>query len=320
MTMGEKDDIIIETDDDKLEIDIVDDTPPEDRNRPRRPDGAEPDIPTDEEIEQYSANVQKRIKQLKYEFHEERRAKEAFLREREEATAAAQRAIEAEKRARADAEKYRKMVEDGEPVLIEQASGRLDAQIEQAKRAYQDAYETGDAAKLAEVSSTLAQLQAEKVRVNNFADEVKRRKAQTQPQERQEPVQPQRPQAPKPSARSMEWAEKNKTWFQVDPEMTGYAFGVHERVIKSGIQPDTDEYYRQIDKSMRQKFPEQFGAQQETPAARPGTVVAPADRTAKSPRKVRLTETQVRLARKLGLTNEQYARALLEQAEREARS
>lgn len=71
--MGEKDDIIIETDDDKLEIDIVDDTPPEDRNRPRRPDGAEPDIPTDEEIEQYSANVQKRIKQLKYEFHEERR-------------------------------------------------------------------------------------------------------------------------------------------------------------------------------------------------------------------------------------------------------
>ena len=100
--------------------------------------------------------------------------------------------------------------------------------------------------------------------------------------------------------------------------MTGYAFGVHEKLVKSGINPQTqaDEYYKAIDDSMRQRFPDKFDGQiiEEAPVRQTGSVVAPASRSAKKPRRVQLTSTQVALAKRLGLTAEQYAAQLLKEA------
>ena len=299
----DNDEVEIEEADDGIEIDVVDDTPEQDRNRPRRPDGAEPNVPDDDEIEQYSDKVQKRIKALKYEFHEERRRKEAAEREANEA-------VQAAKRLKEEADRYRKALHDGESVLADQASGRVEALIAQAKREYKEAYEEGDAEKLAEASAKIAGLQGEFQRVKAFSEQVRNR-----PKQEQYEPQPEQPkQKPnKPSARAETWARDNSDWFQVDPEMTGYAFGVHERLVRGGLDPESDEYYRQIDQSMRKVFPDRFDDGGEARQKKPANVVASAERAPRSPRKVRLTQTQVKLAEKLGLTKEQYAEALLDE-------
>jgi hypothetical protein len=118
----------------------------------------------------------------------------------------------------------------------------------------------------------------------------------------------------------IEWANQN-SWFGphstgYDPEMTGYAYGVHEKLIRSGIAPDTEAYYNQIDDAMRSVFPDKFddGSFEElAPQRQAGNVVAPAARSGKRPRKVQLTSTQVSLAKRLGLSNEQYAAQLMKE-------
>jgi hypothetical protein len=127
-------------------------------------------------------------------------------------------------------------------------------------------------------------------------------------------IQENRPQVPKPDSRALNWQEKND-WFGKDEEMTSLALGVHEKLVRSGIDPTSDEYYRRIDSTMQKRFPEHFGdatLDEETPAQRtkPSNVVAPATRST-APKKVRLTKTQVALAKKFGLTPEQYARETL---------
>jgi hypothetical protein len=118
----------------------------------------------------------------------------------------------------------------------------------------------------------------------------------------------------KPDDKALKWQEKNE-WFGADEEMTSLALGLHEKLVRSGISPSSDEYYRRIDGTMQKRFPEYFGdatLDEETPAQRtkPSTVVAPATRST-APKKVRLTKTQVALAKKFGLTPEQYARETL---------
>ena len=117
------------------------------------------------------------------------------------------------------------------------------------------------------------------------------------------------------------WREKN-TWFGVDEEMTALALGLHEKLVRSGVDPNTDEYYRRVDETMRKRFPEAFDdaeedeqpqtkqAQKPARTNKPATVVAPVTRGT-APRQVRLTPTQVAIAKKLGLSNEQYARELM---------
>ena len=292
-----------ELEDSGFELEIVDDTPEEDRNKPRRAEDAEPQIPEDDEIANYSDNVQKRIKQLKFEYHEERRRKEEASRLQDEAVKYAQKVYE-------ENQKLRKTLKEGEGVLVEQAKNRVQAQLDGAKAAYKEAYETGDPDKLIEAQEKLTALQNEKFRVESY---------KPQPQEKEVQVQapPSTPQVAEPDAKTKAWAAQNE-WFGNDSEMTGYAFGVHEKLVKSGINPQSqaDEYYRAIDESMRQRFPDKFGGQEveEAPARQTGNVVAPASRSAKKPRRVQLTSTQVSLAKRLGLTNEQYAAQLLKES------
>ena len=287
-------------DDDGFEIEVVDDTPEEDKGKPRRAEGADPKVPDDDEIQSYSEGVQKRIKQLKFEYHEERRAKEEAARLQEEALKYAQQVQQENQR-------LLKTLEDGEGVLVNQAKGRVAAELDKAKAAYKAAYETGDPDALIEAQEKLTMLQNEKIRYENYKPQPRQQQA-PQPQYQQPTPQPNRP-----SDRALQWAQRND-WFEKDSEMTGYAYGLHEKLVKSGVAPDTEEYYNQIDSAVRRVFPDRFddvSFEETAPQRQAGNVVAPAARSGKKPRKVQLTSTQVSLAKRLGLTNEQYAAQLM---------
>ena len=287
-------------DDDGFEIEVVDDTPEEDKGKPRRAEGADPKVPDDDEIQSYSEGVQKRIKQLKFEYHEERRAKEEAARLQEEALKYAQQVQQENQR-------LLKTLEDGEGVLVNQAKGRVAAELDKAKAAYKAAYETGDPDALIEAQEKLTMLQNEKMRYENYKPQPRQQQA-PQPQYQQPTPQPNRP-----SDRALQWAQRND-WFEKDSEMTGYAYGLHEKLVKSGVAPDTEEYYNQIDNAVRRVFPDRFddvSFEETAPQRQAGNVVAPAARSGKTPRKVQLTSTQVSLAKRLGLSNEQYAAQLM---------
>ena len=287
-------------DDDGFEIEVVDDTPEEDKGKPRRAEGADPKVPDDDEIQSYSEGVQKRIKQLKFEYHEERRAKEEAARLQEEALKYAQQVQQENQR-------LLKTLEDGEGVLVNQAKGRVAAELDKAKAAYKAAYETGDPDALIEAQEKLTMLQNEKMRYENYKPQPRQQQA-PQPQYQQPTPQPNRP-----SDRALQWAQRND-WFEKDSEMTGYAYGLHEKLVKSGVAPDTEEYYNQIDNAVRRVFPDRFddvSFEETAPQRQAGNVVAPAARSGKKPRKVQLTSTQVSLAKRLGLSNEQYAAQLM---------
>ena len=288
-------------DDTSFEVEIVDDRPEEDRV-PKRKEDNQPKVEGEEdEAKNYSDKVQKRIKELKYEYHEERRAKEEASRLREEALTYA-------KKLQKENDDLRKSLSDGESVLINQAKGRVDAQLEKAKIDYKDAYESGDPDKLADASSELARIQNEKYRVDTYTPPK-----QPEPRVEQTKPIPQQPQKPQVSQRALDWANDN-TWFNKDSRMTSYAFGIHEELVKKGVVGDSEEYYKEIDTEMRKVFPDKFDdviEDEESQQSQTGNVVAPTKRSAKKPRTVRLTSTQVNLARRLGLTKEQYAAQLM---------
>lgn len=289
---------------DDFEIEIVDDTPEQDRGRPRRPEGAEPEIPTDEDLEQHSEGVKKRIQKLKYEFHEERRAKEEALRLQNEA-------LEFARRQKEEADALRQRLQKGDETIISQAQQRVKTQIEQAQAKLKAAYEAGDSDGVVEANTKLATLSAEAARLSDYRPRPAPQPVQPAPQ--MQPVQ-QRPQIQPPSERAREWASKNE-WFGKDEEMTALAYGVHERIIRQGVAPDSEAYYTQIDAAIKQRFPDKVGGTEEsTPRRQPSSVVAPGGRsTATTPRKIVLTQTQVSLARRLGLTPEQYAAQLIKE-------
>ena len=301
----------------EVEVEVVDDTPPEDRNRPKRTEGTQPDIPDDDEINSYKGDVQKRIKQLKYEYHEERRKKEEAKRTSDEAVAHAQRLVEENK-------KLRKTLDDGESVLVEQAKGRIDAQLAKARQEYKEAYESGDPDKIVDAQEKLGQVQNEKFRVDSYKPQVRADEPATPPTQASA-----QPKVKEPTGKDKEWLDKNSDWFNKDgyEEMTGYAHGVHAKLVKAGVNPllDPEEYYQRVDSNLRKAFPDYFNEDNEdkqsaeteeveAPQRPAGNVVAPVNRSAKKPRKVQLTSTQIGLAKRLGLTPEQYAQQLLKES------
>ena len=304
MNKAQNDDFEVEIDDDKFEIEIEDDTPAEDRGKPRRAEGAEPDVPGDDELEGYSESVKKRISKLKYEFHEERRAKEEAERIREEAI----RFAEAQKR---EVDGMRKRLSEGQGAVVTQAKARVETQLEAAKSKFKQAYEAGDADAMLEAQTSLNNLQNEMYRLANYRP-APEPESSPAPQAK---APASSPQVPKPPQRALDWAEQNP-WFQTDTEMTGYAYGVHERLVKSGIDPNSETYYTQIDAAVKSRFADKFAdADQEvkTQPRQAGSVVAPASRASTTPRKVVLTQSAVALAKRLGLTPQQYAAQLMKE-------
>lgn len=277
------------------EIEVIDDTPEADRNR--KPMTEAPVDPTDEELEAYSESAKKRIKHFTKGYHEERRAKEAALREREEAIRAAQ-AIAEENR------KLKGSLNQGQQALLEQAKKVVANELEEVKREYKAAYESGDSDALIAAQEKMTSVKMKAERVNNF---------KPAPLQEDKPV-VQTPQSAPVDKKAEAW-QRDNDWFGSDDEMTSFALGLHNKLVKSGVDPQSDEYYEKVNARVRQVFPEKFDSEEtaDAPTQRTKTnVVAPATRST-APRKVVLTQTQVNIAKKLGVPLELYARKVAEE-------
>lgn len=298
--MSEKsEDLEIEIEgEDDLEIEVQDDTPEQDRGKPKAPE-KETAVETkegadDDDLENYSDSVKKRINKLKFDQHAERRAKEEAIRLREEAITYAEKV-------RKENEQLRKAYAEGETVLVNETKSRIESSLASAKAEYKTAYEAGDSDAVLAAQEKLLKLQVELDRVSNY----KPRGAQETPAA---PANP-KPQIAKPDEKAAKWAEKN-TWFMQDKAMTGFAMGVHEDLVAQGIDPTSDVYYKKIDEAVRRTFPDKFEdakTEDSTPRRQAGPVVAPAARSVKGPRKVVLTSSEAALAKRLGVPLKVFA-------------
>jgi|DEB0MinimDraft_6_1074348.scaffolds.fasta_scaffold03952_8 hypothetical protein len=295
----------IDRDDNDFELEVVDDVPAEER--PRLAEDHKADLPDDDEVEKYSESVQKRIKQLKFEYHEAERQKQEAIRLREEAIQYAQRAAEENQR-------LSERLSKGQNSVVESAKMRYQSEVERAKRDYKMAYEAGDSDGLVEAQQRLVEAQNSLSRVQNWRPQpVQPEYSPERLQQAYQQYQQKNPPVPQLDDRQRAWLADND-WFGKDEEMTGAAYGLHERLVRSGVDPNTDTYYAKINEGMRKRFPERFGGVTEEVDVTPrktANVVAPAARSATNPRKVKLTSTQVALAKRLGLKPEQYAAQLL---------
>lgn len=294
------DDIEVDVDgEDELEIEVQDDTPDPDKGKPKAAE-VEPEPKAgadDDDLEGYSESVKKRINKLKFDQHAERRAKEEAVRLREEAISYAEKI-------RKENEQLRKAYAEGETVLVGQTKARLESELTAARTAYKQAYESGDADAVLAAQEKLIKLQTESDRVQNY----KPRAAQATPAAPAAP-QPAAPQVAKPDDRAMKWAEKN-TWFMKDKAMTGFAMGFHEDLVSQGVDPQSDLYYSKIDEAVRRTFPDKFDdglSEEKAPRRQAGSVVAPAARSVKAPRKIVLTSSEAALAKRLGVPLKVFA-------------
>jgi len=289
--------------DNDIDLEIEDDTPLQDKGREPLPKDVVEELEKDT-LDDYSERVKQRMAQLKKVWHDERRAKEAADRERQEAIKFAQQIAEENKR-------LKTTLTSGEETYIQTLKNSLEQQLDSAKRDYREAYNAGETDQIIDAQQRMNDAQ---MRLSQAQQYEPRFKNTLQEPENPVYIQQNQNQSFKPDNKALAWQEKNE-WFGQDEEMTSLALGLHEKLVRSGISPTSDEYYRRIDSTMQKRFPENFGdatLDEETPAQRtkPSTVVAPATRST-APKKVRLTKTQVALAKKFGLTPEQYARETL---------
>jgi hypothetical protein len=297
----------VEAKQEEFDLEIEDDTPPQDKGREPLPKDVVEELEKDS-LDDYSERVKQRMAQLKKVWHDERRAKEAADREREEAVKFAQQIAQENK-------KLKTTLNSGEAAYIETLKGSLEKELSLAKRDYREAYDSGETDKIIDAQQRMNDAQLRLSQANSYVSQYEKPLQEDKnevyiPQLQQQP----QTQAFKPDSKALAWQDKND-WFGTDEEMTSLALGLHEKLVRSGIDPTSDEYYRRIDTTMQKRFPEYFGdatLDEEKPAERtkPSTVVAPATRST-APKKVRLTKTQVALAKKFGLTPEQYARETL---------
>jgi hypothetical protein len=314
-------------DDAELKIEIEDDTPPQDRGR--KPMKEPVEDPTEDELASYDEKVQQRIKKFTRGFHDERRAKEAALREREAAEAFAKQVYEENKR-------LKEQLSTGSKAYIETSKTAAQAELESAKEKYRKAYDAGDADAIVAAQEAIAKATVKLDKAETLKpieheekDEFVPAKAKAKDEDN----------TPKVSPRTQRWMESNSEWFGVDEEMTMAAMGIDKKLQRE-YGPDyvgTDEYFQKVDQTMRKRFPEYFESQSqedddppprkrsapvqeddEPPrrASKPATVVAPASRSS-SPSRIRLKASEAAIARRLGVPLEQYAKqvALLTRGE-----
>jgi len=296
---------------DSFEIEVEDDTPEEDRDRKPLPQNLKEELENDE-LDQYDDKIKTKLKQMRKVYHDERREKERIARENTEAVSMLQRLMEENK-------KYRELIQTGSKEYASNLETTASLELDAAKRKYKEAYDAGDADALAEAAQALSEANFKAQQAKNFKP----------PALQEENYQVQRPQNqvqsdvdPKLNA----WRERNP-WYGQDDEMTAAAIGLHRKIEREGnIVIGSDRYYAELDKTIRKRFPEHFEvaeesddvdeqevvkkAKTESAQTKPSTVVAPAVRSTTS-KKIRLKQSTLDLAKKLGITPEQYVREQL---------
>ena len=293
----------------EIKIEVVDDTPPQDRNRAPMPKEIVKELEEDG-LEEYSEKVQKRLSQMKKVWHDERREKEREAREKAEAIRYAQQILDENKQ-------LKQKLGQGQKALLTEATRSATNDFSVAKDKLKAAYESGDAEQITAAQEALMDA---KIRIKDFE------KYKPALQETEDGVQPQQ-QVKQPNSsvdpKAEAWREKN-TWFGANKGMTAFALGLHEELLESGVNPRSDEYYAAVNDNMKKRFPEYFEEEpiqntekEEKPAPRTKAtnVVAPVTRSS-APKQVRLTPSQVALAKRLGITPEAYAKEVMKQETR----
>jgi hypothetical protein len=301
----------VDTEDDSFEVEIEDDTPPEDRGR--KPMKSQVEDVTEDELSEYDEKVQARIKKLGKGYHDERRAKEEALREREAAEKLTKQLWDQNR-------KLQEQVSLGSKAYIEQSKSSAEMEFDNAKKRFKEAVESGDydAQTEAQVEISRATLNLDKVQ-NMRPLQVEENDVQIQQRSTNQPSVTQKDQS---------WMQKN-TWFGTDPEMTASALGLHQKLAKEHGADfvGSDDYYKRVDATMRRRFPEYYDDAQsyeddapskkasepayedEPPrrATKPANVVAPASRST-PPNRVKLKASEAAIARRLGVPIELYAK------------
>jgi hypothetical protein len=286
----------------EIEIEIEDDTPVEDRGRQPMPKPLVEELEKDE-LDQYDDNVKTKLKQMRKVWHDERREKESAVREQQEAVTLAQRLLEENKRIKG-------ILDTGGKEYVTTMQSNSDMELKIAQRAYKEAYEAGDADKMVDANQALQMANLKAIQVKNFRmPSLQEEETRVQPQ----PVQYQpAPYVPEPDNKAVVWQNRNR-WFGQERGMTAFALALHEDLRDNGVEVGSEDYYRELDKTIRKRFPEKFEEQEDSRQStrtRPSTVVASAVRST-APTKVKLKQSQVNLAKKFGLTPEQYVKEVL---------
>jgi rubrerythrin len=289
-----------------IEIEVEDDTPAEDRNRtpadPAKVKALEVEV---DDLDKYSKEAKDKLIRMKRVWNDERRRAEFAERERNAAVEVAQRLHEENKL-------VKQMLHSGAKESAETAVENASTQLKMAKKAYKEAYDAGD-------SEALAEAQEELTNATIRLDSVKKVKPEALQEEKYEVQTSQQYQPQPPTDPKLNTWQRNNPWFGQDEEMTAAALGLHEKLKRQGAAIGSDEYYATLDNTMRKRFPENFEdlepeveveQRDDTPKTRPASVVAPATRTT-APKRIKLKTSQVAIAKKLGLTPEQYVRELL---------
>lgn len=291
---------------DDFKVEIVDDTPPEDKNKKPIPKKVVEELINDP-LDEYSEKVQKRIKEMKKVYHDERREKERFAREREEALAFAQRALEENKQ-------LKQRLTVNQKAFVNEASRAAASEVSIAENALKKAHEAGDPDQIVEAQKALSSAQFRMHEVERIKPTLQQPDNSVENADQTQPTQTRR-QAVDPKAEA--WQKRNP-WFGNNEEMTSLALGLHNKLHRTGVEVGSDDYYQKLDSELRKRFPEEFEDASETsepeerintrPAPRKTpTVVAPATR-ATAPRQIRLSATEAAIAKRLGLSPEMYAR------------
>jgi len=284
----------------EIEVEVVDDTPPADRNREPLPQELVDELEKDD-LAEYSTKVKQRLGQMKKVWHDERRAKESATREREEAVTVAQRYI-------AENNELKQRLGAGEKILMGAVTKTATDELSASKQKLKEAYEAGDADAIADAQEAMTDA---KFKLRDYQSYKPTLQTQETGVESNQQAQAPR-QVVDPKAET--WRQKN-TWFGVDEEMTALALGLHEKLVKEGVDTSSDAYYSRLNSTIRKRFPEYYDGDQTESQGKPANrkaanVVAPATRST-APNRVRLTQTQMGLAKKFGLTPEAYAREVI---------
>jgi hypothetical protein len=285
-----------------VDIQIEDDTPEVDRKA--RPLDKEVEDPTDEEIENYTQGAQNRIKQLTHARHDERRAKEAVSREKDELERMTAAILEENR-------KLKEYVKSGEITYAETLQAKAEAEMEMARRKYKEAQESYDSDAMLEAQENLTDAKMKLESAKNFKPTpLQMDNSAVQMQSSSQETQ-------RLDDKTLRWQAKNQ-WFGTPgyEEITAFALGLHQKLVATGIDPRSDDYFARVDGRLKQVFPELLGISESAdrkaePVKKPATVVASSSRSTGAKKVVKLTTTQQRLADKFGLSHKQYAQEVL---------
>lgn len=285
----------------EYEIEVVDDTPEADKGRAALTE--EVVDPTDDEISTYSKDVQTRIKKLTHARHDERRLKEATMRDKQELERYAQRLID-------ENNQLKQYVDTGSRQYAATALSAAEAELENARRSYKTAQEEFDTDALLVAQEALMDAKVKVENVKRFRPPA----LQTQESVVQTPHVENKPEPP--DERTLRWQAKNQ-WFGATgfEDVTSFALGLHQKLVNNGADPRTEGYFEQIDARMRSTFPDMFGSETKTNIGdvqrkKPAAVVAPTTRST-GVRKVQLTPSQMSLIKRYNLDPKQYVAELL---------